>query len=113
MSLELIGTILGLIATGTGTWLGVSSYYRSELKEYVKREAERERKEYAAQREFEHLRRNQEVMSKSLDELHKEYDLQCERMNLRLARLETVLKAVAMASNNPAVGNLLDTGGDR
>lgn len=108
--LEIIGTVLGIVATGTGTWLAVSGYYRAELKEYVRREADREKKEYAAQRDFEHLRRNQEVISKALDELHGDFEKYSERMNLRMARMETVLKAVAMASNNPAVGSLLDTG---
>jgi hypothetical protein len=108
--LEIIGTVLGIVATGTGTWLAVSGYYRAELREYVKKEADREKKEYAAARDFEHLRRNQEGLAKALDELHRDYDLQAERINLRLARLETVVKAVALASNNPAVGNLLDTG---
>lgn len=109
MGLEIIGTVLGIVATGTGTWLAVSGYYRAELREYVKKEADRERKEYAAQRDFEHLRRNQEALAKALDDLHGDYDLQSGRINLRLARLETVLKAVALSSGNPAVGSLLDT----
>jgi len=51
---------------GLGTYLAARSYYEKRHQETLEKFAQSREKAYAAERDFEHLRRNQEQMKESL-----------------------------------------------
>ncbi len=55
-----------------GTWLALKTFYERRHKETLERFAEGRQKEYAAERDFEHLRRNQEQLKVNLSALDDE-----------------------------------------
>ncbi len=65
---KLLSASIGIV----GTWLALRSFYERKHKEVLDRYADSQKKEYAAQRDFEHLRRNQEQMKESFRELDDE-----------------------------------------
>ena len=83
--IAILGALLGLVgslATGV-TW------YRSAV-----------RKEYAAQRDFNHLKNNYENLSKVVDSIIKEHDERFDRLDISMARLESKLDATLTALGN-------------
>lgn len=55
-----------------GTWLALKTFYEKKHQETLNRFAEGKQKEYAASRDFEHLRRNQEQLKENLAALDDE-----------------------------------------
>ncbi|UBF28320.1 hypothetical protein K9N68_10815 [Kovacikia minuta CCNUW1] len=49
-----------------GTWLALRTFYEKRHQETLDRYASSQQKAYAAERDFEHLRRNQEQMKEAL-----------------------------------------------
>ncbi len=59
---KLFSLTLGAI----GTWLALRAFYERRHQETLNRHATSQQKEYAAQRDFEHLKRNQDQMKEAL-----------------------------------------------
>ena len=81
-AIAILGALLGLmgsIATGV-TW------YRSAI-----------RKEYAAQRDFNHLKNNYESLSLVVSNIIKEHDERFDKIDLSLVRTESKLDATLQA----------------
>jgi len=66
--------MFSLCLGAVGTWLALRSFYEKRHQETLQRFADGKQKEYAAQRDFEHLKRNQEQMQQSLRLLDEEID---------------------------------------
>jgi ABC-type nickel/cobalt efflux system permease component RcnA len=63
---EFLEKMVSVLLGGVGTWLAVRSFYEKRHQETLDRYATCKQKEYAAERDFEHLRRNQEQMKEAL-----------------------------------------------
>lgn len=59
---KLFSVGLGIV----GTWITVHTFYAKRNKEIMDRYASSQTKEYAAQRDFDHLKNNQEQMKEAL-----------------------------------------------
>lgn len=77
--LELIGALAGLLFGTIGTLIAVRNHISTLKKNWedkwnaeIERKVDSEKRAYAAQRDFEHLRRNQEQMKQALEELQEE-----------------------------------------
>lgn len=64
--IDFIEKMLSVTLGGVGTWLAVRTFYERRHQETLDRYAQAREKTYAAERDFEHLRRNQEQMKESL-----------------------------------------------
>lgn len=109
MNLEIAAGILGLVATATGTYIGVSAHFRDRINSYAQAEADRRKKEYAAERDFAHLQRNYQQLQSSLDVLTSELERRLDRVEMRISRYEIQTKAVVQAVN-PDLLKFMDTG---
>lgn len=69
---DFLQKILSVVLGATGTWLAVRSFYEKKHQETLDRYAQSREKSYAAERDFEHLRRNQEQMKDALKMLDDE-----------------------------------------
>ena len=63
---DFIEKMLSVSLGGVGTWLAVRTFYEKRHQETLDRYAQSREKAYAAERDFEHLRKNQEQMKESL-----------------------------------------------
>lgn len=79
MSIELTATLAGLLFGSIGTLLTVRNHVRTINKDWrekweteMNRKAEATVKEYAAQRDFQHLQKNQEQMKKAIEMLQED-----------------------------------------
>ena len=81
-SVAIIGGLVGL----TGSAAAVITWYRSVV-----------RKEYAAQRDFSHLKNNYETLSNAFEDAVKDQDLRFDRLDLSQARVESKLDATLQA----------------
>lgn len=107
MNLEAIATIVGLVLSIGGTFVAVSQFYRKRLKEMVDRNANAVKKEYAAERDFNHLQRNYQQLQVSVDQLMKELDIRVERVEIRFIRIETLIRVLTKEMTGESVSNLL------
>lgn len=65
---KILSALFGII----GTWLALNAYYQKKHQETLDRYATGKQKEYAAERDFQHLKRNQEQMQEALKLLDEE-----------------------------------------
>lgn len=63
---DFIQKVASLAIGSIGAWLGLKTFYEKRHQETLDRYAQSREKSYAAERDFEHLRRNQEQMKESL-----------------------------------------------
>ncbi|WOB42970.1 hypothetical protein HNI00_07240 [Thermoleptolyngbya oregonensis NK1-22] len=77
--IEIVATLIGILAGIVGTFLSVQGHMRSVRKDYqarldaeFQRQADAKVKEYAAQRDFEHLKRHHEQLKALVLELQKD-----------------------------------------
>lgn len=106
--LETIATVVGLALSIGGTFLGVSRFYANKLKEVIERQKEAARKEYAAERDFAHLQRNYQQLQVAVDQLSREFDLKLDRLELRFARVETLIKVLSVKVTGETPSKLID-----
>lgn len=59
---KVVSAFLGMV----GTWIAVRSYYEKRHRETMDRNAISVQKAYAAERDFEHLRKNQEQIKEAI-----------------------------------------------
>lgn len=64
--------LVSALFAGIGTWLAVRSFYEKKHQETLDRYAQAREKSYAAERDFNHLRNNQEQMKEALKMLDQE-----------------------------------------
>lgn len=107
MNLEAIATIVGLSISIGGTFAAVSQFYRQRLREMVDRNSNAVKKEYAAERDFNHLQRNYQQLQVSLDQLMKELDVRVEKLEIRFIRVETLMRVLTKELTNESVSSLL------
>lgn len=88
---SVLGVIIGCISV-VGTFAGVTGFYRQRLKEIIDRQAGAAKKEYAAERAFMHLQNNYQQLQSSVNTLTTEAERRIERIEIRLIRLETLIK---------------------
>lgn len=94
--LDVVLPIVSLMIGAIGTFMGVRSFYRERQQEALKRHAEAERKEYAAQRDFGHLQRNYEQFTANLANLVDECDRRFDEQALELKEVKGLLNVVIM-----------------
>ena len=77
--IELITPAIGIVFGAIGTWITIRTYVRQLKREWqlrwdeeVKRKAEGEVKAYAAERDFNHLKNNQEQLKLAVKEIEDE-----------------------------------------
>lgn len=114
MSIELTTTLAGLIFGSVGTLLTVRSHIRTLNKDWrekweteMSRKAQAEVKEYAAQRDFQHLQKNQDQMKESIRMLQDETGEQ----SRTLVELQTTMKGLFNQVNMIAAKIDGNTGG--
>lgn len=83
-AIELLQFVVLSLSIGTTIFVSVS-WYNSTL-----------RKQYAAQRDFEHLRRNYQQMSEAQSELAKEMDKRFDETTLDLRDLKNIANAILL-----------------
>lgn len=93
--LETIATVVGLALSIGGTFVAVSRFYAAKLRQLIEAQKEAARKEYAAERDFQHLQRNYQQLQVALDQLSKEFDLKIDRLELRFARFDALIGILA------------------
>lgn len=76
MFAAIVGSIIGLSGAGAALY----TRWKSAVE-----------KGYAAQRDFAHLRRNQEQMAQGIVEINKDTDARFDRVDLSLNRIESML----------------------
>ncbi|MGJ3253825.1 MAG: hypothetical protein ACFE0J_22230 [Elainellaceae cyanobacterium] len=96
MALESLATLIGIIVGIVGTYLSMKTYYRNRRQEMLQEFADKERKEYAAQRDFSHLQRNYQNLQISVDQLFKEIELRVDRVESRINRLNILTRAISV-----------------
>jgi hypothetical protein len=89
-SIELIAITVGCLTGLAGFLGGVYFYWQAKVK-----------KSYAAERDFNHLRRNQENMVVNLNEILKEQDRRFDQLDLSINRVESMLHSLL---RNPPPG---------
>ncbi|WP_348251994.1 hypothetical protein [Leptolyngbya sp. FACHB-1515] len=114
MTIELTATFAGLLFGSIGTLLTVRNHVRQINKDWrekwemeINRQSQAKVKEYAAQRDFEHLQRNQEQIKESIKLLQDDR----EHQNRSLVELETMVKALYHQTNAIAAKIDASTGG--
>jgi hypothetical protein len=85
MFAAIIGSIIGLSGAGAALY----TRWKASIE-----------KGYAAQRDFQHLRRNQEQMSQGIADINKDTDSRFDRIDLSLNRIESMLHTL-LASSQP------------
>jgi predicted nuclease with TOPRIM domain len=97
--LEVIATLTGILFGAIGTLIGVRSYiqnirqnWQQRLQAEINKQADSKLKAYAAERDFNHLRNNQEQMKEAVSGLQEESE------ELRHVLIE--LKTLQTAMNN-------------
>jgi len=106
----LIGFIVGLTSIAA-TFAAVSRFYRQRLKEVIDRNVVNANKQYAAERDFNHLQRNYEQLQKSLDILNRDLDVRVEKLEIRFARIEVLIRVVAKNTTGDTTDKMI-TGDD-
>ncbi|MBD2090983.1 hypothetical protein H6F67_14095 [Microcoleus sp. FACHB-1515] len=98
MSLEILATLGGLLFGSVGTLLTVRNHIRTINRDWAERwekemktRTEVQIKEYAAQRDFEHLRRNQEQMKEAIKVLQDTDD----EHSKALIQLQVITKGIS------------------
>lgn len=93
--IEVIATLTGVVGGVIGTFLSVRGYmtqirkdYERRIQDEIQRNADAKVKEYAAQRDFEHLKRHHE----QLKEMVVGIDRELERVKNALIELQAVSK---------------------
>lgn len=93
--IEVIATLTGVIGGVIGTFLAIRGHmiqvrrdYEKRLAEEMNRQSEAKVKEYAAQRDFEHLRRHHEQLKEAVHQI----DVDMERIKETLLELQVVSK---------------------
>jgi hypothetical protein len=94
VQIDFFEKVFSLLLGVMGTWVAVSSYYRKRHQETLSRYADGEKKAYAAERDFNHLRNNQEQMKEALrmldDELRNTRDDFLEVKGILIATLNHI-----------------------
>lgn len=106
--LETIATFVGLVLSVGGTFIAVSRYYAKQLQAFIDSQREAARKEYAAERDFAHLQRNYQQLQTAVDQLSREFELKIDRLELRFARVETLIRILSKEITGESPSNLLD-----
>ena len=106
--LETAATLVGLALSIGGTFVAVSRFYAGKLKQIIDTQKEAARKEYAAERDFAHLQRNYQQLQVAVDQLSREFDLKLDRLELRFARVETLIRVLSKEITGESPSNLLD-----
>ncbi|MDG2616975.1 hypothetical protein P7L53_12065 [Thermoleptolyngbya sichuanensis XZ-Cy5] len=106
--LETIATAVGLALSIAGTFVAVSRFYASKLKAMIEAQKDAARKEYAAERDFQHLQRNYQQLQTAVDQLAREIDLKIDRLELRFARVETLMRVLSVKVTGETPSKLLD-----
>jgi len=91
MSIESLFTIFALTLSAIGTFLAVSKFYQEKIKEIVSERTKAQEKEFAAEKEFRHLKRNYEQLQSSIDLLTKELEVRVEKLEVKIDRIKTIL----------------------
>ncbi|GAB4465520.1 MAG: hypothetical protein OHK0037_20360 [Elainellaceae cyanobacterium] len=93
--IEIIATLIGMIGGCIGTFLSVRGYmnqtrrdYEKRIQDEIQRNADAKVKEYAAQRDFDHLKRHHE----QLKEMVLRIDAEMEQVKNTLLELQVVSK---------------------
>lgn len=66
--------VFSVVVGGIGSWLALRSFYEAKHKEAMQRYADSQTKAYAAERDFNHLRNNQEQLKSSMALMDQEVD---------------------------------------
>lgn len=88
-NIEIITAIIGLIIGVSGAIAAIYTRWKASIE-----------KGYAAQRDFAHLRRNQEQMSQGIAEINKDTDGRFDRLDLAVNRIESMLHTL-LANSQP------------
>lgn len=70
--IDFLEKMISVIIGGFGTWLGARAFYEKRHQETLDRYAQSREKAYAAERDFQHLRNNQEQLKELLKVLDDE-----------------------------------------
>lgn len=96
---ELLIGLAGLALGVFGAWLSFDSRNRALLKEKQReleqereRYADGEKKKYAAERDFQHLKRNQEQLKDGLKVISQELEERVDQLEAGLQRIELMLE---------------------
>ena len=115
MNIEPIINAGGFLLTIVGTYLATSGHFRKLRDEDKKRFAESQVKEYAAQRDFNHLERNLRNLQTGLDQLMegqkqimKELELRVDKLEMRQVKFETTTRAVFARATGESFSDILN-----
>lgn len=89
-NIEMIAAIVGVLIGTGGALAAVYTRWKSSIE-----------KGYAAQRDFAHLKRNQEQMSHGIASIDEGNDQRFNQIELTLNRIESMLHTLLIASNYP------------
>lgn len=99
MNLEAIAAIMGIVGTVLGTFIAVSQFYRSRIKELIDRNTTAATKAYAAQRDFEHLDRHQEQLKSAVVSLQDDL-IELEKQMVELQVISKELQVISRGAFN-------------
>lgn len=89
-NIELLAAIVGVSVGASGALAAIYTRWKASIE-----------KGYAAQRDFQHLKRNQEQISQGIVEINEDADARFDRIDLTLNRMESMLHTLLAASNYP------------
>lgn len=107
--LPLVSLAIGLVSS----YIAVSNFYQSRQKEALKRHSDAETKEYAAQRDFQHLRKDYEGLAQSMVTLIREADERFDRVDLELREIKSLINVVLCHTAGDSVSGVLRRREDR
>ena len=93
MSIENLKTLIGLLIGLFSFLSGAALWYKGSIE-----------KKYAAERDFAHLRRNQEQIASGIVAVNDEIDERFHAMNLELVQIKALLMAVLAKSGDGTSG---------
>ena len=88
-NIEMLAAIIGGVIGVSGALAAVYTRWKASIE-----------KGYAAQRDFQHLKRNQEQMSQGIAEINKDADARFDRLDLSVNRIESMLHTL-LANSQP------------
>lgn len=99
--IDLAEKLISVLFGAAGAWIALKTFYERKHQETLDRFADARKKEYAAQRDFEHLRRNQEQMRGAIEQLDRDF----EEIRETFGEIKGML-AVILRGNNESISGV-------
>lgn len=110
MNIQTVSAVVGLVVgmlSIIATFVGVSAFYRQRLREVIDRNVTSANKQYAAERDFAHLQTNYTQLQQSLDILNRDLDTRIERIEIRFARMEVLVRMISKSTSGETTDKMI------